>query len=96
MTGAKLADWIIRNLLNESQLAVIPPGETQALRFLAAPEESETVDPREVIADLYWLFKWYSDEHPDAEPPADLVRFDGASDTVGRARTAAGDRLFTR
>lgn len=43
-----LADWIIRNLLNEAQLGVIPPGETLALRFLAP-----SVQPRhrvEVVA----------------------------------------------
>lgn len=30
-----LASWIIKNLLNESQLDVVPPGYTKALRHLA-------------------------------------------------------------
>jgi hypothetical protein len=52
---------------------------------------SITVDQcRDAITDLYWLWKWYRDEYPDAEPPAELVKFEcvpglGASDAAGRA-----------
>lgn len=33
MTNQQMIEWLINNLLNESQLDVIPPGETQSLRF---------------------------------------------------------------
>jgi hypothetical protein len=35
MNDAEMLKWIIINLLNESQLDVVPPGETKSLRFLA-------------------------------------------------------------
>jgi hypothetical protein len=34
MTNNELLWWIITNLLTDSQLSVVPPGYTQALRYL--------------------------------------------------------------
>lgn len=41
---------------------------------------------RDALNDLYKLLVWYRDEFGDAEPPPDLVGFNGSSDVVGRAR----------
>lgn len=62
--------------------AVMDSGETV---WLVVPREAPTADLRTVLRDLYWLAKWYRDEYPDAEPPAELAKFNGSSDVMGRA-----------
>lgn len=37
MSQQQLLAWIVMNLLTDAQLDVIPPGETEALRFLKLP-----------------------------------------------------------
>lgn len=61
------------------------PLDYEARAEALAAELNGEASLKRALTDLYWLWKWYRDEYPDAEPPADLVKFTGGTDTAGRA-----------